>query len=100
MIPYNRETRTLEKLSYEEMSSIPDSVLPVSIPFELHLDPIGFNRRYGSEEFQFLKEYNVRLQFKAEVLSWEELGFKQRQKPVIDEDENPAEKQRKRGRKL
>lgn len=100
VIPYNRETRTLEKLSYEEMSSIPDSVLPVSIPFELHLDPIGFNRRYGSEEFQFLKEYNVRLQFKAEVLSWEELGFKQRQKPVIDEDENPSGKQKKRGRKL
>lgn len=101
VIPYNRETRTVEKLSDDELSSIPVSVVPVRIPFELQLDPIGFHRRwYGKEESQFLKEYNVRLQFKAEILSWEDLGFKQQQKPAIDGDENPAEKQRKRGRKL
>lgn len=101
VIPYNRETRTAEKLSDDEQSSIPVCVVPVRIPFELQLDPIGFHRRwYGKEEAQFLKEYNVRLQFKAEVLSWEELGFKQQQKPAIKQDENPAEKQRKRGRRL
>ncbi|PZO35054.1 MAG: hypothetical protein DCE86_00170 [Flavobacteriaceae bacterium] len=101
VIPYNRETRTVEKLSDDEISSIPVSMVAVRIPFELQLDPIGFHRRwYGKEESQFLKEYNVRLQFKAEVLSWEELGFKQQQKPAIKQDENPAEKQKKRGRRL
>ncbi|WP_333627473.1 hypothetical protein [Sphingobacterium siyangense] len=104
IITFNTKNGGYQAVDFEKIDVLPEDIVAVSIPFELRLDAIGFNRRYGSGEFQFLKEYNVVLQFKAREVSWQEYGLpshvRQPQKTGVKQDGKNESVQRRKGRGL
>lgn len=104
IITFNTKNGEYQAIHFEELDAIPDDIVAVSIPFELRLDAIGFFRRYGTEQFQFLKEYNIRMHCKAEEVSWQEFGLpshiRQPQKAEINLEGKIRAGQRKKGRRL
>ncbi|QRY55576.1 hypothetical protein [Sphingobacterium siyangense] len=104
IITFNTKEGAYQPVDFEKINVLPEDIVAVSIPFELQLDPIGFNQKYGSEEFQFLKEYNVALQIKAQEVSWQKFGLPnhvmQPQKKGVKQVGKNESVQRKRGRRL
>lgn len=104
IITFNTKNGKYQPLDFEKLDAIPAGIVAVSIPFELRLDVIGFIRRYKSEEFQFLKEYNVSMQFKAQEVSWREFGLpghvKLPDKAAVNLERKNEPRSRKRGRRL
>jgi len=71
-----------------------------------NLDPVGWNRRWGWEETEGLKETGLQLDFKAEVVPWHKSGIddliaENRAKlPIAEEKNNKVQPKNGRGPKL
>lgn len=76
-IPYNPKTHEFQELDYNNITSIPKDLVPVSFSHESVLDPIGFNRAIGLEETAGLKRTNLRAHFEAKVIDWKDTGIEQ-----------------------
>lgn len=60
-----------------KLTEFPDAVVLIRIPNELGLDPIGTARKYGIDQTEVLKEYPIKDNLKAEIISLSETGVPQ-----------------------
>lgn len=107
-IPYNPKTHEFQELDYNNITSIPKGLVPVSFPHESILDPVGFNRAIGLEETTGLKRTNLHAHFESKVVDWKDTGVEQiirinikeqlaRQRPLKQINDHKASRRQRKG---
>lgn len=103
---YDPKTHEIANRDWSKILDYPQDLLFVEIPFVRNLDPVGWNRRWGWEETEGLKETGLQLDFKAEVVPWHKSGIddlitENRAKlPIAEEKNNKVQPKNGRGPKL
>jgi hypothetical protein len=113
-IPYDPKKHEFREIDYETITAIPKDLMVVSFPNQTILDPIGWNRQFGSKLTYGLKDKELKSQFTAKPASWEDIYVPQKikenlerikEKPKKEKLQNnpivpPKNQQEKKGRKI
>ncbi|MGN6437280.1 MAG: hypothetical protein ACTHMM_12135 [Agriterribacter sp.] len=75
IIPYNPKTHEFQEPDYDKITQYPKDLLVIEFPHERILDPVGWNRYNGFSETYDLKETGLKLEFKARIIPWNEIGI-------------------------
>lgn len=71
-IPYNPKSHQMQKLDYENITSIPEGVIMIEFPVQQQLDPVGYARKHGFDLRECLRETPIKSHFVARILKWED----------------------------
>ncbi|UIR57845.1 hypothetical protein LZQ00_08490 [Sphingobacterium sp. SRCM116780] len=75
MFPYNPKTHRLQDLDYDNIREYPKDLVFVKVPFVRVLDPVGWNRKNGFRETDFLKELGLKLRFVGRIIPRQKVGI-------------------------
>ena len=109
MIPYNPKTHDLQEPHYNTITQCRKDLILIEFPHERTLDPVGWNRYNGFRETDNLKETGLKLEFKAQIITWDKIGLgetiqrnikKQQDQQIKQTVETGKTGKRRRGPKL
>lgn len=108
MIPYNPSKREFQEIDPHTITEIPKDLIVISFPLAHELDPIGFNRLHGINEFQGVQQLNVKSHSVAQTIDWKHTGIEQTikenleksQKLELSQDDTIIKQEQKHSRKL
>lgn len=104
--PYDPKNFEIGDREWDKILDYPIDLIFVEIPYARILDPVGWNRRNGSEEMEGLKETGLRLDFKAELVPWNKSGIDEIiaenriKQPIREAVKENKRKENKKGRKM
>ncbi|RQO35323.1 hypothetical protein DBR39_18565 [Chryseobacterium sp. KBW03] len=104
--PYDPKNFEIGDREWDKILDYPIDLIFVEIPYSRTLDPVGWNRRNGWEEMEGLKETGLRLDFKAELVSWNKSGIDEiisenrLKQPIREAVKDNERKEHKKRRKL
>jgi hypothetical protein len=70
VIPYNPKTHEFQEPDYNIITEFPKDLIAIEFPSERLLDRIGWNRKYGFDIRHGLAKQNLKLQFTAKNIPW------------------------------